>query len=249
VVNELTAVVLTLNEENYISECLESLKWCQQVVVLDSLSTDRTVEIAHQMGARVVQRPFINFADQRNAGIELVDSEWIFFVDADERVTAEMAEEVSRVIKDAAYDGWWVPTKSNYFGKWMKYGGFYPDYHLRLARKGKYRFDPRQKVHEKPIVEGKVGYLKNPLIHICYQNFHELKQAAILHSKLMSEIKFEQRIRPKYHIIIAPLLVFYDQYLRKQSYKDGIVGLVLSISMAYYNFNIYRRLWLLWIKN
>jgi (heptosyl)LPS beta-1,4-glucosyltransferase len=246
---DLTVVVLTKDEEAYIGDCLESLKWCPQVVVLDSFSSDQTVEIARQRGTRVAQRNFINFADQRNAGIDLVDSEWIFFVDADERVTPELAEEVSRVIENPEYDGWWVPRKSNYFGKWLKYGGFSPDYQLRTARKRKYHFDPTQKVHEKPIVDGKVGYLKNPLIHYCYQNLSELKKAGAIFNTLMAEVMFEQGRKPTYHFIIAPIMTLLRQACIKQGYRDGWNGLLLSLAMSYNIFDAYRRLWILWYKH
>jgi glycosyltransferase involved in cell wall biosynthesis len=249
VVNELTAVVLTLNEENYISECLESLKWCQQVVVLDSLSTDRTVEIAHQMGARVVQRLFINFADQRNKGIELVDSEWILFVDADERVTPELAEEVSRVIGDAEYDGWWIPRKNNYFEKWMNYGGFYPDYQLRLARRAKLHFDTLEKVHETPTLNGKAGYLKSHLLHLCYQNIHELKETKNKYADLLAEVHYEKGVKPSYHLLAAPILTFFEQLIRLKGYKDGWRGWLISIIWAYYAFEEYRRTLVLWITS
>ncbi len=141
--NDITAVILTLNEQAYLGECLDSLKWCDQVLVLDCFSTDRTVEIARQQGAHVVQRQFIDFADQRNAAINLVTTEWILFVDADERVPPELAHEVQTAIQNPAYDGWWIPRRNNFFGKWLSNGGFYPDYHLRLAKKAKYHFDPQ----------------------------------------------------------------------------------------------------------
>ncbi len=242
----ITAVVLTKNEEAFITDCLNGLKWCDGLIVLDSLSSDRTAEIARQLGAEVVSRPFRNFGDQRNAAIDLVKSEWIFFVDADERVTGELAQEVRLAIQDPEVDGWWIPTKNNYFGQWLSYGGFYPDYHLRLARKGKLRYDPNQKVHETPTLHGKAGYLKNPFIHICYQNLGELTAAKARYAALIAEVHFEKGVKPTYHFIAAPILTFCEQLFTKQGYRDGRIGWLIGLVWAYYAFDEYRRLGILW---
>jgi glycosyltransferase involved in cell wall biosynthesis len=244
-VSSISAIVLTKNEENYIADCLDSLKWCDEVIVLDSLSTDRTVELSQQTGVRVVLRPFVNFADQRNAAIQLAGTDWIFFVDADERVTTELADEVRQATQDPAVDGWWIPTRSNYFGHWVRYGGFLPDYHLRLAKRSKIHYNPVQKVHEHPILDGKAGYLKNPLIHICYQSIGEMKTALAIHSPLQAESLFEKGVKPTYHFFAGPILTFFEQYFIKQSYRDGRIGLLLSLTMAYYVFDQYRHLWIL----
>ena len=243
----LTAVVLTMNEEEYIAECLDSLKWCDEVVVLDSLSCDRTVELARQLGAEVIQRPFRDFADQRNAAIDLVRSEWIFFVDADERVSAQLAEEIRAAIARPEFDGWWIPTRNNYFGKWLEFGGFYPDYHLRLARRAKVRYDPQRTVHETPTLDGRPGRLDNPLIHICHQNLGELRAAKARYASMLAEMHFHQGIRPSYHLLAAPVLTFFEQLVVRKGYKDGWVGLLISLLWAYYAFDEYRRLLLLWI--
>ncbi|NLE74760.1 MAG: glycosyltransferase family 2 protein [Actinobacteria bacterium] len=244
---DLTAVVLTKDEEAYIADCLKSLQWCDRVLVLDSLSADRTVEIARELGAEVVLRPFQNFADQRNAAIGLVSSEWILFVDADERVSTELAEEVRAVIRLSEFDGWWVPTKNNYFGRWLSYGGFYPDYHLRLARKARLRFDALQRVHEHPTLQGKAGYLRNPLIHLCYQSLAELRATKARYAALLAEIHFEKGTVPTYHLIAAPILTFGEQLLVKKGYKDGWLGLFISLLWGYFAFDEYRRLLLLWL--
>ena len=244
--NGITAVVLTKNEEVYIADCLDSLQWCDQVVVLDSLSSDRTVEIARQHGAQVAQRPFTNFADQRNAAIALAQSEWVLFVDADERVSSELAEEIQKAVSEPEIDGYWIPTKNNYFGQWLNYGGFWPDYHLRLARKDKFHYDPLQKVHEHPNpIEG-AGHLTNPLIHLCYQNLHDLKEAKDHYATLLAEIHYEKGLKPTYHLLAAPILTFFYQYFRQQSFRDGRLGLLISLVWAYYAYEEYRRVWGFW---
>lgn len=242
----LTAVVLTKNEEAYIAGCLESLGWCGEVVVLDSISSDRTVEIARQAGARVVLRPFQNFADQRNAAIDLVSDGWVFFVDADERVPLELAEEVRQAVQARDMDGWWVPEKNYYFGRLLNHGGFYPDYHLRLFRKGKVHFDPAQKVHEKPVLNGNAGYLEHPLVHYCYRDLHEMVSAKNRYAALLAEVHFEKGLKPSYHLVAAPVLTFFHQLIKLQGYKDGLLGVFISLVWAYYAFDEYRRTLLLW---
>ena len=113
--SEITAVVLTKDEEAYIADCLASLKWCDEVLVIDSISSDRTTDIVHQLGAKVVYHLFQNFSDQRTVAIDLVESEWILFVDADERVTPELGNEIREAIQDPGYDGWWNSYKEQLF--------------------------------------------------------------------------------------------------------------------------------------
>ena len=245
-VSDLTAVVLTKNEEAHIAACLDSLKWCDKVMVLDSLSADRTVEIARQHGAEVISRPFSNFADQRNAPLHLLETDWVFFVDADERVSAELAYEVKLAIQNPEVDGYWVPTRNLFLGQWLRYGGFWPDHHLRLGRKEKLHYDPRQKVHEHPVPIDRAGYLSNPLIHIAYQNLHDLLEAKARYATLLAEIHFENGLKPTYHFFAAPLLTFVDQLFIKQGYRDGWLGILLSLVWSYYAFDEYRKLWGMW---
>jgi glycosyltransferase involved in cell wall biosynthesis len=243
---KITTIILTKNEELNITDCLERLKWCDEVIVLDSFSSDHTVEIARQFGVHVVQLPFQNFADQRNAAIDIAESDWIFFVDADERVTDDLAQEVKLATLDQDCVGWWIPRKNNYFGKWLNYGGFFPDYQFRLLKKDKCRFDPQQKVHEKPILDGRTGYLQNALIHYCYQNLSDLKKAKERYAGLLAEIHYERGLKPSYHMVAAPFLTFFQQCFILQGYKDGKVGLLISLVWAYYAFDEYWKLWGLW---
>ncbi len=243
---KITAIILTKNEETNVADCLERLKWCDYMIVMDSLSTDSTVEIARQLGAQVIQRSFLNYADQRNAAIEIVKSDWIFFVDADERVSGELAEEVKLAIQEPEYDGWWIPTRNNYFGKWLGYGGFYPDFHLRVGRKGNYRFDPSQKVHERPLLVGNYGYLKNPIIHYSYQNLKGLKEAKARYASTLAEMHFEKGLKPTYHLLAAPIVTFFHQLVALKGYKDGRVGWLISIVWGYYAFLEYWKVWGIW---
>ncbi len=247
---ELTVVILTKNEEENISECIESVSWADEVLVLDGGSTDSTVEIAKGLGCRVVERNFKNFADQRNAALDLVESDWVFFVDADERVTPELASEVRRVIREGGKEGWWVPRHNYIFGRLTLHAGWYPDYQLRLMKRGKARYDPTREVHEIVILEGEEGYLESPLIHYNYDSLSQFIKRQDFYTDYDAKILFKQGVSPKPHnFILQPLRQFFWRYFTLKGYKDGLHGLLLSLLMAYYNLVMYIRLRRLWINN
>jgi (heptosyl)LPS beta-1,4-glucosyltransferase len=245
-VSDLTAVVLTKNEQAHIAGCLESLKWCDKVIVLDSFSSDRTVEIARQLGVQVVLRPFNNFADQRNAALKLVRSEWVLFVDADERISPQLAEEISRAINTSSQAGYWIPTHHYQMGKLILHAGFYPDHHLRLFQKGKGHYDPVHKVHEKVILDGATGYLSNPLTHQMFDTWHDFREHQKHYAQLKAEVHFERGVKPSYHFIIGPILEFLRRFIYLKGYRDGLHGLHLSYLFAYYYFRMYVNLSKLW---
>jgi len=238
----LAVVVLTKNEEANISDCLQSVRWADKLYVLDCLSTDRTVELARQAGAEVQQRPFVNFADQRNAALEMFEAEWIFFVDADERGTPELGAEVRRVIREESAVGWWVPRRNYIWGRWIRHAGWYPDYQLRLLKRGLACYDPEREVHEVVILDGPEGYLQNPLIHYNYSTVRQFLRRQDFYADYEAGILVEQGIRPRPHnLVLQPLREFRRRYLTLQGYKDGGHGLLLSLLMAYYTFVGYWR--------
>lgn len=246
-VPKLTVVILTKNEEGNIADCIESVSWADEVVVFDVFSEDRTVEIACKLGATVIQHPFRNFAQQRNAALEAVEAEWVFFVDADERATPELATEVQSAIQDDSIAGWWVPRHNYIFGRIVRHAGWYPDYQLRLLRCGKARYDPKRGVHELVILEGEEGYLENPLIHYNYDTLAQFIERQNFYTDYQAKILFDQGIRTKPHnFVLQPLREFKRRYIELKGYRDGWRGLLLSLFMAYYNFVIYLRLWRLW---
>ena len=244
---QLAVVILTKNEEHNIAACIESVRWADDVVVFDSFSQDRTVEIAQELGARVIQRPFHNYADQRNAALEAVESRWVFFVDADERATPELAAEVRQVVEDKTKVGWWVPRHNYIFGRLTRHAGWFPDYQLRLLKRGHARYDPTREVHEVVILDGQAGYLKNVLIHYNYNNLSQFLERQSRYTDYEARILYEQGIRPRWrNFILQPLREFRRRYVSLQGWKDGFHGLLLSSLMAYYNFVMYVRLRRLW---
>ena len=243
---ELAAVVLTKNEERHIGDCLDSLAWADEQVVFDDFSSDRTVEIAEAHGARVIEHALESFAAQRDAALAAVDAEWILFLDADERVTPALAKEVRRVIgygADQARAGWWVPRHNHMIGHRMKGGGWYPDYQLRLLRRGKARYDPAHPVHEIVILEGESGYLENPFIHYNYDTVGQFRQKMGRYTRFEAQILHEQgvRVRP-WTYLTMPLREFWRRFVTLQGYRDHVYGLLFCGLMAWYTFLTYQRL-------
>ncbi len=246
---QLTVVILTKNEERNILACLESVAWADEVVVFDSFSEDRTVEMAQKWGATVHQHPFRHYADQRQAALEQVGSDWIFFVDADERATPQLAQEVREVISWETKAGWWVPRRNYIFGRCIRHAGWSPDYQLRLLRRGKAQYDPKREVHEIVILDGEEGYLKNTLTHYNYDTVADFIARQEFYVDYEASILYKQGIRPKWrNFILQPVREFWRRYVSLQGYKDGSHGLFLSLLMAYYNFVMYSRLRRLWRK-
>lgn len=244
----LAAVILTRNEAAHIADCIASLHWCDRVVLSDSYSDDGTVEMALAAGAEVMQRPFDNFAAQRNAALQAVEAEWILFVDADERATPELAAEVRRVIVEEDKAGWWVPRHNFIVGKLIRYGGYFPDYQLRLLRRGQAHYDPARPVHEVVILEGEAGYLQNPLIHYNYDSWAQVHEKQRRYACLEAQRLFAQGIHPKPHnLVLQPLREFRRRLITLRGYKDGLHGLRLYALLAYYyGFLPYLHLHRLW---
>lgn len=241
---ELTVVILTKNEEQNIVACLGSVAWADRRVIVDCHSEDATVSLAAKMGAQVLTHPFRNFADQRDYALTAVQSDWIFFVDADERATPELAAEVRQVIQDPTTNGWWVPRRNYIWGRWIRHAGWSPDYQLRLLRHGCARYDPERPVHEVVLLDGRAGHLQNPLIHYNYQTIGQFIRKQRQYSELEAEILFQQGERPLWRKFISqPWREFWRRYITLQGYKDGSYGLLLSALLGYYRFRVYVRLW------
>lgn len=243
----LAVVILTKNEEHNITDCLRSVSWADRLCVLDSGSTDHTAELARQAGAEVQQRPFANYADQRNAALEMFAAEWVLFVDADERATPEVEAEVRRVIEEGQAVGWWIPRRNYIWGRWIQRAGWYPDYQLRLLRRGFARYDPTREVHEIVQLHGPEGHLQNPLTHYNYATVRQFLRKQDFYATYEASVLVKQGICPRPHnYVLQPLREFRRRYFTLQGYKDGGHGLLLSLLMSYYTLVAYwraRRMW------
>jgi glycosyltransferase involved in cell wall biosynthesis len=244
---KIAAAILTKNEAGRIGDCIKSVRWVDAVMLVDSFSDDGTVEIAKDLGARVFQSEFVNFAVARNTALKnartLVGVEWIFFVDADERVTPELTEEIRTVITKSDAAGWWVPRYNVMWGHIMRGGGWYPDYQLRLMRVDAARYDPERQVHEIVILDGRADYLKEHLIHYNYDSLAQFRFKQSRYVGFEAKILKEKGIRAKpWTYLTMPLREFHRRYLLLKGYKDGWVGLHVCSLMSWYMFVLYLRL-------
>ncbi|MGI5915251.1 MAG: glycosyltransferase family 2 protein [Anaerolineae bacterium] len=230
------AAVIARDAEEDIGDCLASLDWAdERLVILDTRSADRTAEIAAEMGARVVPHPFEDFAAQREFGLSLCESDWLFYVDTDERVPPPLAREIREVIEDDSYAGWWVSRRNFFWGNEIRHGGWYPDYQLRLFRIGQAHYDMSRPVHEVVILDGTEGYLREPLIHYNYRNLRQFiakqRQYVAYEARILRDAG--ARARP-WTYLLQPLREFRRRYCTLQGYRDGFWGLVLCALVAYY---------------
>jgi glycosyltransferase involved in cell wall biosynthesis len=240
---QLTAVILTKNEERNILACIESLLWCDDVLVFDSFSEDRTVELARQAGADVLQHPFSDFAAQRNAALDAIEADWIFFVDADERATPELGSEISAAVHRQDVNGWWVPRHNYVFGRLTRGAGYYPDYQMRLLRAGTGRYE--RPASEIVVLEGADGHLSQALIHYNYENVGHFRRIQSTREVFEATNLHRQGTRPRARtLLLQPMRHFWWRYVTLKGYQDGLHGLRLCGLLAYYfGWRYYYRLW------
>lgn len=242
---KISVTIIVLNEERNIRECLESLRWADEVIVSDSGSTDATVEICRGYGAKVYNDEWLGFGRQKNLCASRAANVWILNIDADERVTPELKEEIDRAVAKGDCPGWYIPRR-NYFGaKWIRRCGWYPDYTLRLYRKDAGRFLERG-VHESVKMDAPVekGYLKNPLIHKTYRDVSDYLVRMERYSTLAAqEMMKEGKTAGVLDICLRPPFTFFKMFVLKLGFLDGVAGIALSILYASYTLAKYAKLW------
>ena len=244
----LSAVVLTRNEERHLPDCLASIAWADERLVVDSFSTDRTLLLARAAGAVVEQRPFKDFAAQRDTALQLAHGEWVLFVDADERVTPDLRAEIQRFLAQPAaarseFAGYWIPRRNYIFGAWVRHSGWYPDRQLRLMRRDKARYDAARPVHELVQLDGKAGELAGHLVHINYESIGEFVAKQKVYARFEAQQLWAQGVRARpHHFVVQPLREWKRRLIGLQGYRDGWRGWLLSSLMAWYTFEVYRNL-------
>jgi glycosyltransferase involved in cell wall biosynthesis len=241
----ISAMINTYNEEKNITDCLKSLQWVDELVVVDSGSTDKTVQIAHQYAHKVVSVPSGDFSEIRNGGLQYLTSDWVLIVDADERVTVDLQAEIQNIITGNPIEvGFSIPRKNLFMGYWIRNCGWYPDYVLRLFRNSpQHRFSGR--VHESVILNGKTNKLSNPLIHYTYESLEQYLNKFNRYTTLAAEMMYEKgRKANLIHLCIRPQLEFIKMFIFKAGFKDGIYGLVVAYMSSMYVFVKFAKLWL-----
>lgn len=226
---KLSVVLAVFNEEDNIGRCLEAVKalaW--EIVVVDGGSSDKTVDIAKKYGARIIRTDNPpNFHINKNKAIDAANGDWILQLDADEIVSKELSEEIKRVlVRPTTVNGYWIPRRNFFLGQFLRKGGQYPDYTLRLYKKGKGRL-PARDIHEQASVEGETDYLKNDLLHLRDKNFYIYIQRWNKYTGLLaSQIENPSFIN---YIFVKPLIWFVKAYIRHKGFEDGFPGFVFAL--------------------
>ncbi len=245
----LSGIVLVKNEEKNIVDCLESIDFCDEIVVVDDYSEDRTVDLIKQLKnpkITIVQRKLDgDFAAQRNFALSKAKGDWVFFVDADERVSPELKKEILQVVQSESIDGYFLKRKDVMWGKALQYGETADVKLLRLARKGKATW--KGKVHERWEVKGKTALLLHPLDHFPHVSLHNFIQEIDTYTTLRAKELYDQGVRTNWFFIIAyPKAKFILNYFFKQGFRDGTAGFMLAMMMSLHSFLVRGKLWLLW---
>ncbi len=240
----LSVAIITWNEEERLRACLESMAWASEIVVVDAESTDKTVAIAREFTDRVWARPWGGFAAQKNFALDQTTEEWVLSLDADERVTPELRAEIERVLEThGPADGYAVPRKNFFWGVWVRHGGLYPDWQLRLFRRGRARVVERP-VHESVQVQGMVARLAQPLLHESYRSLEEFVQRSNRYSTLAAQQWLDGGHRVGVvDLLLKPLGRFASMYVLNSGFLDGWRGLLLAILYAHYVFLRTAKAW------
>ena len=239
---KITATLITLNEEENLPRALSSLGCCDDIVVVDSGSDDRTVEIARQYGARVIERRFSGYADQKNFAAGVARHDWILSLDADEALSDKLEAEVRELKRSGPRaDAYQAPRLAEYLGKWIRYSGWYPDPKVRLYNRKKARW-VGEYVHEAVEVDGRLGILKGDLLHFTCRSFSEHLATIDRYTTLAAKeiIAGGKRVGVG-HLVVSPLWTFLRTYIIKRGFLDGMEGWIIAQMAAFYVFSKYLK--------
>ncbi len=242
----LSVIVIAKNEESSIGDCLKSVAWADERIVLDGGSTDATVDIARALGARVeVAADWPGFGPQKNRALALASCDWVLSLDADEQVTPALRAEIEMTMKAPdAFSAYRMPRASRYCGRTLRHGGWWPDHVTRLFKRGQAQFTD-DLVHERLIITGQVGTLTQPLLHDTYTSLEEALDKANRYSTLGAQQAFERKERSGLLKALAHgFWAFFRTYVLQRGFLDGGQGLLLAISNAHATFYRYAKLWL-----
>ncbi len=240
-----SAIVITKNEADAIADALKSLSWADEIIVVDAESTDNTVAIARQFTERVYVRAWKGYVDQKNHAATLATHDWIFSLDADERVTPELSAEIGALLQsDPTMRGYRMPRVSFYLGRWMRTTDMYPDYQLRLYDRRYARWHGLH-VHESVKVDTDVvGYLKSELQHYPYKDLSEHLIRMDRYTTLAAKQMFEKGKRAtRLELLFHPPIAFVRNYILKGGFRDGKPGLIISLVNSYYVMLKFAKLW------
>jgi len=242
---KISAVIVARNEEHNIRLCLETVRWADEIVVVDNFSTDRTQAISREFTDKIFQHEFHGFGQLRNDAVAHASFDWVFSLDADERATPELADEIRQAIESGPpADGYFIPRRRHFLGHWIRHCGWYPDYRQpQLFRKERFRYR-EELVHEIFDCDGPVGFLKSPALHYPFRDIDHYVAKQDRYSDLMARHMLEQgRQFSSHQLITHPLGAFLKMYVKQAGFLDGMQGLILSGLYAYYTTMKYAKLW------
>ncbi len=245
--SKLSVVISVYNEEKKIEECLKSVSFADEIIFVDNTSNDKTVDIARSYTSKIFIRPNSRMLNiNKNFGFSKTSNEWILNLDSDEHIEKALREEIERIVKEdsSEFNGYKIPRKNIIFGKWIEHTGWYPDYQIRLFKKGKGKF-PEKHVHELLKVEGNVGTLKGNIVHYNYETILQFLQKL---ANIYGPNEAEQKIAAGYKFewqdsIRFPVKEFLSRFFAREGYKDGFHGLMLSLLMAFYHLIVFVSIW------
>ncbi len=245
---EITAIILTKNEEANINACLKSVSWCDRILIIDDYSTDKTVSLAQETGAHIIRHHLKNnFSRQRNFALKQAQTRWVLFIDADERVSQKLASEIRKFIQNAdreGYTGAYVIRQDHIFNKKIYYGEFG---RIKLLRLGRRVGEWQGKIHETWTFPGRKAILKNHLDHYPHPNITEFLKEINLYTTLRAEELYRQKKRAGIFSIMAyPLAKFLQNYCYRFGFLEGGTGFVLAALMSFHSFLVRAKLWVLW---
>jgi len=242
---KVSGVVVCYNEQDNIERCLKSLLWTDEIVVVDSFSTDGTAELCKKYTDRVYQKEWPGYIQQKTYAVSLAKNEWVFSLDSDEVVTDALSDEIlTRLPEDKGqFDGYYVRRHSFYLGQWINHGGWYPDYKLRLFKKDEV-IHGGENPHDKYFVKGKTANLKGEIEHYTYKDISDQLSTIDMFSNIASDQLYRKNNRfPLVKMLFKPPVTFFETYVYKLGFLDGLAGFVISVLTSYYTFVKYAKLW------
>ncbi len=250
--NKITALIITYNEMGYIQRCLDSIDFVDEIVVVDSYSTDGTYEyLKERPGVKVIQHPFVNFTLQKSYALNQASNDWVLFLDADEVVPEELKEEIMTTVdSDEEHVAYWFYRQFMFEEEPLNYSGWQTDKNYRLFRKSRAKFTDRKIVHETLEVEGSSGILKNKLTHYCYKNYEDYKGKMLRYGRLKAKEDFYRENAFNYfYYIFKPAWKFFNHYILRLGILDGKKGRIICYLNALGVLERYRELKRLEVKN
>jgi glycosyltransferase involved in cell wall biosynthesis len=242
----LSVTVITKNEVNFIRACLDSVRWADEIIIVDSGSTDGTVEICREYTDKIMLTDWPGFGPQKNRALAMATSEWVLSLDADEQVSPELKQEILSAMSfpedHAAFD---LPRRSSYCGRRMRHGGWWPDYVTRLFRRGSARFSD-DLVHERLVVDGRIGRLREPLIHAAFENLENVLETMDRYSTIGARMMHDRGKKATMATaVLHGFWSFFHTYVVRAGFLDGRAGFMLAVSNAEGTYYKYLKLLLL----